>query len=122
VAASAGVPAEGLAARAAAGRDILAAPDAGQFVVQLMVTDARERAYLSSYLAEAAQSLTAAKIFLAASGSAEAPRYGVLYGPFAARSEAAEALNALPLALRQFGPYVRTLDAVREESARAQRR
>jgi len=45
----------------------------------------------------------------------------VLYGPFGAKAEAVEALNALPIELRQFGPYVRTLDALREDARRASR-
>ncbi len=110
-----------VAARIAAGRDILA-NGAGQFAVQLMVTDARERTYLGGYLGEAAQAVTATRVFLALAGSPEAPRYGVLYGPFHARAEASAALEALPQSLRQFGPYVRSLDAVRDEARRAERR
>src|SRR5258706_3510333 len=62
-----------VAARIAAGRDILA-NGAGQFAVQLMVTDARERTYLGGYLGEAAQAVTATRVFLALAGSPEAPR------------------------------------------------
>jgi septal ring-binding cell division protein DamX len=113
-------PADPVGARVAAGRELLASGGA-QFAVQLMVTDARERAYLGSYLAQAAQALPSAKIFLAEAGSADAPRYGVLYGPFAAKAEASVALNALPPDLRQFGPYVRSLESLREDARRAAR-
>jgi septal ring-binding cell division protein DamX len=44
---------------------------------------------------------------------------GVLIGGFRERAEAVAALDALPGSLRQFRPYVRTLEAVREESRRA---
>jgi MSHA biogenesis protein MshM len=111
---------EPLSARVAAGRDILAS-GGGQFAVQLMVTDARERTYLTGYLADAAQVLSASMLFVADAGTAEAPRYGVLYGPFRARDEASEALANLPPALKQFGPYVRTLEAVRDEARRVER-
>jgi len=107
-------------ARLAAGREALASR-APSFAVQLMVTDARERAYLGNYLAEAAQSLPSSKLFIAEAGSPDAPRYGVLYGPFRAKAEAVEALNALPMGLRQFGPYVRTVDSLREDARRASR-
>jgi len=113
-------PVEPLSARLAAGHDILANSGA-QFAVQLMVTDARERTYLTGYLADAAQALSPSMLFVANAGTAEAPRYGVLYGPFGAREEASDALANLPAALKQFGPYVRTLDAVRDEARRAER-
>jgi type II secretory pathway predicted ATPase ExeA len=108
-------------ANLASGRDVLrAAP--GKFAVQLMVADARERAYLASYLADAERALPAEKVFLAGAGNPEAPRIGVLYGPFDAKADAAGALAALPPSLRQFGPYVRQLDAIRDEARRAERR
>jgi septal ring-binding cell division protein DamX len=113
-------PLDPVAARLAAGREALAS-GAPSFAVQLMVTDARERAYLGNYLADAAQSLPASKLFIAEAGSPEAPRYGVLYGPFRAKAEAVEALNALPVGLRQFGPYVRSLESLRDEARRASR-
>jgi type II secretory pathway predicted ATPase ExeA/septal ring-binding cell division protein DamX len=109
-----------IATRLAAGRDILASTGS-QFAVQLMVTDARERAYLAAYLADAGQAVGATKLFLAEAGAPESLRYGVLYGPFRAKAEAVDALNALPAELRQFSPYVRTLDAVRDDVRRATR-
>jgi len=110
-----------VAARLAAGRDLLAV-GSSQFAVQLVLADARERTYLAAYLADASRSLGPAKLFLAEAGSRESPRYGVLYGPFRARAEATEALNALPAELRQFGPYVRTLESVRDDARRALQR
>jgi type II secretory pathway predicted ATPase ExeA len=108
-------------ANLASGRDVLAGR-AGGFAVQLMVADARERAYLSTYLADAERALTAEKVFFAETGNPDAPRIGVLYGPFEGKAEAADALAALPASLKQFGPYVRSLDAVRDESRRVARR
>jgi septal ring-binding cell division protein DamX len=46
----------------------------------------------------------------------------VVYGPFAGKAEATAALAALPDGFRQFGPYVRPLEAIRDESRRAERR
>jgi septal ring-binding cell division protein DamX len=46
----------------------------------------------------------------------------VLFGSFDERSEAIAALDALPAPLRQFKPYVRPLEAVRDEARRAERR
>jgi septal ring-binding cell division protein DamX len=43
----------------------------------------------------------------------------VIFGPFGERGEASDALGSLPAGLKQFRPYVRTIDAVREEVRRA---
>ena len=119
------VPDEPLAAKVAArldaGRELLATPSR-RYAVQLMVTDARERAYLEQYLGEASRALSADQIYLVPSGSSESPRLGVLYGAFPERAQAVAALGALPEPLRQFRPYVRTLEAIRDDARRAERR
>ncbi len=120
--ATATAPADPIAARLSAGRGILEGAAAGKFAVQLMVSDAGSRDYLANYLAEATRALAPGMIFLVSAGSPDAPRYGVLYGPFAAKSEASEALGSLPATMKQFGPYVRSLEAIREEARRAERR
>jgi len=113
-------PLRSLASRLAAGNDLLA--DATpRFAIQLMVTDARERVYIENYLAEAGRSVPYEKLFVTASGSPEAPRLGVLLGPFDSRADAGTALDALPAPLRQFRPFVRALDAVRDDARRAER-
>jgi type II secretory pathway predicted ATPase ExeA len=113
-------PLRSLTSRMAAGNDLLA--DATpRYAVQLMVTDARERMYIENYLAEAGRSVPYEKLFVVRSGTAQSPRLGVLLGPFDERSDAGAALDALPAALRQFRPFVRTLDAVRDEARRSER-
>ena len=84
-----------------------------------MMTDARDTAYLESYLAEASRSLRRTTLFLYPSGSAESPRVGVLYGAFPTRREANEAMGALPPNLRQFRPYVRSVESVRNDVRRS---
>ena len=49
-------------------------------------------------------------------------RLGVLFGTFEDRGDAAIAMAALPESLKQFRPYVRPLDAVREDARRAETR
>jgi len=113
-------PLRSLASRLAAGNDLLA--DATpRFAIQLMVTDARERVYIENYLAEAGRSVPYEKLFVTASGTPEALRLGVLLGPFDSRADAATTLEALPAPLRQFRPFVRTMDAVRDDARRAER-
>ena len=111
-----------VAVRLAAGRELLAQPRQSRYAVQLMVTDAREKAYLEQYLGEAARTLPREQLYLVPSGSPETPRVGLLYGGFRERGEANAALGALPPELRQFRPYVRTLDALRDEARRAEGR
>jgi type II secretory pathway predicted ATPase ExeA/septal ring-binding cell division protein DamX len=106
--------------RVAAGRELLADTSGPRYAVQLMVTDARERAYLESYLAEAGRSLEPERLYLVAQGTSEAPRLGLVFGTFGERDEALAALEQLPTHLRQFRPYVRTLEALREEQRRAE--
>ena len=114
-------PARSVAARIAAGRELLAA-DTAHYAVQLMVTDARERGYLENYLTEAGRALRSERLYVVPAGSPETPRLGVLFGTFEERGDAAVALAALPENLKQFRPYVRPLEGIREDARRAERR
>jgi septal ring-binding cell division protein DamX len=119
-AAGAAAPLRSLSSRLAAGNELLtdASP---RYAIQLMVTDARERIYIENYLAEAGRSVAYEKLFVARSGTPESPRLGVLLGPFEQRADAGAALESLPESLRQFRPFVRTMDAVRDDARRAER-
>ncbi len=108
-----------LASRYSAGLALLEGSSGARYVVQLMMTDARDTAYIESYLAEASRSLKTEEVFLYPSGSAESPKVGVLYGAFPTRREANEAMGALPANLRQFRPYVRSVESVRNDLRRA---
>jgi MSHA biogenesis protein MshM len=110
-----------IAARLAAGRELLAS-DSQRYAVQLMVTDAREHGYLENYLLDAGRTLRPDQLYLVPAGNPEMPRLGVLFGTFDERVEAIAALAALPEGLKQFRPYVRPLDAVREDARRAERK
>jgi type II secretory pathway predicted ATPase ExeA len=110
-----------IGSRMAAGRELLGGTSPG-FSVQLMVTDARERGYLESYLAEARRSLPEDSLYLFPASGSDFPRIGVAFGAYADRAQANAALAALPGELRQFRPYVRALDAVREDVRRAEQR
>lgn len=118
--ATAVAPERAFDARLAAGRELLAG-NAHHYAVQLMVADARQRDYVAGYLAEAAHAVNPERLYLVPAGSAEAPRLGVLFGAFEERADASVALAALPESLKQFRPYVRPLDGVREDALRAER-
>lgn len=111
-------PKKGLESRFSAGLALLEGASGGRYVVQLMMTDARDPAYLQAYLAEASRTLKPDELFLYPSGSAESPKVGVLYGSFQTRKEASDAMGALPDNLRQFRPYVRAVEAVRNDVRR----
>ena len=108
--------------RLAAGRDLLADATSSPYTVQLMLTDARERAYLENYLAEAGRTVQPDQLYLVPQGTPEAPRLGLIFGGYRGRDEALAAVDALPVALRQFKPYVRPMEAVREDARRAERK
>ncbi len=115
-------PAEAVPSRLAAGRELLASNAGGRYGVQLMVTDAREKAYLENYLAEAGRALKPETLYLFPAGTRDSPRIGVLYGTFNERAEALAALDAMPATLKQFRPYVRPLDGLRDDSRRTEKR
>jgi type II secretory pathway predicted ATPase ExeA len=116
--AAAPVDTDVVGARMAAGRELIAEGSAARFTVQLMVTDAREKPYLSAYLTEAAKPLGSERLYVVPTAGADAPRVAVLYGPFRDRDEASAALGSLPEPLRQFRPFVRSVDGVREDARR----
>lgn len=107
-----------LESRYAAGQSLLGESSEGRWVVQLMMTDARERDYLQSFLTQASKALKSGDLFLYPSGTAESPKLGVIYGAFQSRREANDALGALPDNVRQFRPYVRALESVRSDVRR----
>lgn len=112
-------PPPALDARLAAGRELISTPS-NRFAVQLMVADARERGYIENYLSEAGRTVQPGRLYLVPAGSPETPRVGVILGAFDERNDAMVALDSLPENLKQFRPYLRTLDAVREDALRAE--
>ncbi|HEX4333643.1 MAG TPA: AAA family ATPase [Usitatibacter sp.] len=107
-------------ARLAAGRELLAG-NGHRYAVQLMVADARQRDYVAGYLAEASHAVNPDRLYLVPAGSPDSPRLGVLFGAFEERADASVALAALPETLKQFRPYVRPLEGVRDDALRAER-
>ncbi|MBZ0250204.1 MAG: SPOR domain-containing protein, partial [Burkholderiales bacterium] len=101
-----------------AGLALLEEGSGARYVIQLMMTDARDPDYLRAYLAEASRAIGPESLFLYPSGSAETPKVGVLYGAFKTRQEANQAMGSLPENLRQFRPYVRAVEAVRTDIRR----
>ena len=86
-AASPAPPPDPIVARLAAGRDRLADAAAAPYAIQLMVSDARERAYIESFLFDTRRAVAPETIFLIPAGNPETPRVAVLFGAFNERGE-----------------------------------
>ena len=110
-----------LGARLAAGRELLGDASPARYSVQLMLTDARERGYIETYLAEAGHVVDPARLYVVPAGNPDLPRVAVLYGAYGERNDAATALDGLPPGLRQFRPYVRPIEAIRDDARQALR-
>ena len=87
-----------------------------------MVADARERGYIENYLVEAGHAVQPDHLYLVPAGSPEIPRVGVILGAYEEQKDASVALASLPENLKQFRPYVRSLDGVRDDALRAERK
>ncbi len=83
--------------------------------IQLMTADPRESAGIENFLRAASRELSSDRIMVAPAGSAVNPRVSVLFGPFANRGEATDALAKLSVALRPYSPYVRSIKSIRDD-------
>jgi MSHA biogenesis protein MshM len=91
-----------------------ALPD-NQSAIQLMTADPRESAGIENFLRAASRELNADRIMVAPAGSAANPRVSVLFGPFANRGEAAEAMAKFSSAVTPYSPYVRSIKSIRDD-------
>jgi MSHA biogenesis protein MshM len=89
-----------------------------RFVIQLMTADERERNALEGFLRVINRDLNADRIMLYPSGTKENPKLSVLYGNYADRAEASAELSGLPTKLTVFRPYVRSIQAVKDDLRR----
>jgi type II secretory pathway predicted ATPase ExeA/septal ring-binding cell division protein DamX len=104
-----------LGTRMAADVARLAALPADRYAIQLMTADQREKAAIESFLRAAAKELNPDKIMVYPSGTADNPRVSVLYGQFPERADATNEQTRLSPRLTQFRPYVRSIQAVRDD-------
>ncbi len=94
----------------------LSRTDTGPWAIQLMVSDGPDPDRLERFLLR--QDLRAHRARLRAYPARIGGqlRWSVLYGDFPDLASARAALGRLPASLRRFGPYVRSLKAVRKEA------
>jgi MSHA biogenesis protein MshM len=83
--------------------------------IQLMTADPRESAGIENFLRAASRELTSDRIMVAPAGNAANPRVSVLFGPFANRAEAIDALTKLSSAVKPYSPYVRSIKSIRDD-------
>jgi type II secretory pathway predicted ATPase ExeA/septal ring-binding cell division protein DamX len=104
-----------LATRAAADLERLKKLPNARFAIQLMTADERERGAIENFLRAASRELNPDRIMLYRSGTVDNPKISVLYGNYTERNEAAAELSGLPSKVTKFRPYVRSLQAVRDD-------
>ncbi len=107
-------PTSWLEQRIASDRARLAALPAEHLTIQLMTADAREAPAIEDFLRVATRNLNSELVML--STSAPTARISVLYGTFAERRGAQQAVGQLPPSLTRFSPFLRTVQAVRDDA------
>jgi MSHA biogenesis protein MshM len=93
----------------------LAALPESDSAIQLMTADPRESAGIENFLRVASRDLNADRIMVVPAGNQANPRVSVLFGPFANRVEATDALAKLSSAVKPYSPYVRPIKSIRDD-------
>ena len=93
----------------------LRALPAGQYAIQLLTADPREKAAIESFLRAASRELNPDRIMIYPAGTTENPRLSVLYGSYIERADANSEISRLPPRLSKFNPYARSIQAIRDD-------
>ena len=93
----------------------LRALPAGQYAIQLLTADPREKAAIESFLRVASRELNPDRIMLYPAGTTDNPRLSVLYGSYTERADANSEISRLPQRLSKFNPYARSIQAIRDD-------
>lgn len=104
-----------LSTRMNADRTRLTNLEGARYAIQLMTADERERGAIVDFLRAASKELNPDRIMVYASGTADNPKVSVIYGNFRERSDASAEMAQLSKRLAQFRPYVRSVNAVRDD-------
>jgi MSHA biogenesis protein MshM len=107
---------DGLGPRMARDRERLATHAADALVVQLMTADPRESSAIEAFVRIADRELGADRVWVAPAGFGNAARISVIHGPFATREAALRALTRLPATVKRFTPYLRSVQAIRDDA------
>ncbi len=99
--------------RLSASHEWLATAPGNLLSIQLLGSN--DLGLLRGYLDELQKSVEMEKIFVYRTRTTNGPSVTLLYGTFSSRTEALQALDALPAELRINRPYIRTVDGIRLE-------
>jgi type II secretory pathway predicted ATPase ExeA len=105
-----------LATRVAAARDWLNQDSGALYTIQIMTSDDTARAPLERFLNHPALQAHLDQVYIAPAMVNGSQRWSVLYGSFENYSDAQQAINSIPKALKGHGPYLRSLTAVKKEA------
>ena len=88
---------------------------AGNYAIQLMTADPREKAAIENFLRAASRELNPDRIMIYPAGTADKPQLSMLYGSYTERADASSEISRLPLRLNRFNPYARSIQAIRDD-------
>ncbi len=109
-------PATSLAQRLSAAGPWLRQENPAHWVVQLMLANADDTTQLQNFITESENALGQGRVHVYPVTVSRTPKISVVYGAFPNRQTAIEALTALPPKIRQFKPYLRSIQLIRSEA------
>jgi len=102
--------------RLAASKIWLSQETPSHWVIQLILANANETGRLLGFIHESEQSLGADRIHAYPLTLGKTAKVSVVYGSFTDRNTALAAFNKLPTEVRQFKPYLRSIQMIRLEA------
>jgi MSHA biogenesis protein MshM len=91
------------------------------WVIQLTLANANETNHLLNFIRDTEQTLGADRIHAYPLIVNDVPKVSVIYGSFPSRTDAQKAITALPLKVRQYKPYLRSIQMIRLEAKHAKK-
>jgi MSHA biogenesis protein MshM len=110
---------DGFSQRILRDRERLGAFSPNALAIQLMTADAREALAIEAFVRAADKELGQDRVVVteaSAANAASGARVSVIYGPFVERNAALLALSRLPPSAKRFTPYLRTIQAIRDDA------
>ncbi|MES2354568.1 MAG: AAA family ATPase [Pseudomonadota bacterium] len=105
--------------RLTAAQNWLSQETPSHWIVQLLTANSNETNQLLDFIRESEQTLGANRVHAYGLTINGTQKINVVYGGFESRAEAQKAIAALPPSLRQFKPYLRTVQLIRNENKSA---
>ena len=106
-----------VATRVSATRSWLTSESGTRYTIQIMTSDSADRVALERYLQAPSRAAHIDKLYIAPTHINGTQRWSVLYGSYDSFSAAQQSLQEIPTALKGYGPYLRSLSAVKKEAS-----